>query len=599
MQINYGGNDLTKYFKVLDVRRQLLPSRKNYTKEIPSINGEYYSGYKYGVRTIEVDFAIIGESKEEYFAKSRELASMVDVVIPTKLEFSDDPNKYYYAVVDGSIDIDQIMNYGSGKISFVCNDPIAYSKEEKIFTASPDNKVTIDNKGTAFTEPLINVSFGQDAHFLQCTYFTGETVLLGSRPDVDKPSASQSDEVLSESCEVTTNFTSIGNVLDEGRELMGNCTVNQGGYGIVSANYGSSTNGWHGPALKRNIETNLDEFEIVAFMEHNSDGRMGLGSNATDKPANNSTFTCTANPSLRIRKDRATNSAKVGSIPKGKDVNVTEISKGWGKVTYGGTTGYSCMDYLTLKSNKNTYRSIEEESAENRLGRIELYGFDSNGQKLFKFVLRDSEQWFEYTEPEVFIGNTLVLSDNKSAPKPKTETVQDYNNKAIVKEVDSGKFGDWNEFYGSFILRRSKLSNGQYQWYAEVNKTVDGKVVNSIKTNMLSNDAYPKGLLNHVIIWFGQYKDSIPVDTMGLTNLTVRRINKLPDISTNQKIFKAGEEVIIDCREHKIYSIGKDYMKYLDIGSEFFDVRDGVSEIKCISDDKNIDVEASIIEKWL
>ena len=86
---------------------------------------------------------------------------------------------------------------------------------------------------------------------------------------------------------------------------------------------------------------------------------------------------------------------------------------------------------------------------------------------------------------------------------------------------------------------------------------------------------------------------------MGLTDLTVRSINKLPDKPTNQKIFKAGDEVIIDCREHKVYSTGKDYMQYLDIGSEFFDVRDGISEIKCISDDKSIDIEASIVEKWL
>ncbi len=167
MQITYGGNDLTKYFKVLDVKRQLLPERMNYTKEIPSINGEYYSGYKYGTRAIEVDFAIIGDSKEDYFTKSRQLAAMVDVTVPTKLELGDEPDKYYYAVVDGSIDLDQIINYGSGTISFICHDPIAYSKEEKIFSASEDNVLTIDNKGTAFTNPLINVSFGQDAHFLQ------------------------------------------------------------------------------------------------------------------------------------------------------------------------------------------------------------------------------------------------------------------------------------------------------------------------------------------------------------------------------------------------------------------------------------------------
>lgn len=142
MKITYGGNDLTKYFKVVDVKRQLLPERINYTKEIPNINGEYYSGYKYGTRTIEIDFAIIGNSKEDYFTKSRELASMVDTTIPTKLEFSDEPDKYYYAVVDGGIDMEQIINYGSGTISFICHDPIAYSKEEKIFTALEDNVLT-------------------------------------------------------------------------------------------------------------------------------------------------------------------------------------------------------------------------------------------------------------------------------------------------------------------------------------------------------------------------------------------------------------------------------------------------------------------------
>lgn len=47
-----------------------------------------------------------------------------------------------YAVVDGGIDMEQIINYGSGTIYFICHDPIAYSKEEKIFTALEDNVLT-------------------------------------------------------------------------------------------------------------------------------------------------------------------------------------------------------------------------------------------------------------------------------------------------------------------------------------------------------------------------------------------------------------------------------------------------------------------------
>ena len=598
MQVTYGGNNLTEFFKVLDVRRQLLPERINYTKEIPSLNGEYYNGYKYGTRVIEVDFAIIGNDKNDFFNKSRKIASLVDATAPTKLEFSDEPSKYYYAVVDGSIDIEQMMNYGNGTISFICHDPIAYSKEEKIFSASEDKIVTIENEGTAFTSPILNVAFGKDAHFLQCTYYTGETILIGSRPDIDKPDVSPSNVILKEPCEVTTDFTSVGNVVDSGREIMGACTVNNGGYGIVCSDYGSSTNGWHGGALKRSIGENLEEFEIAVIMEHNSKGKLGYGSNATDKPANGSKYICTAEPSLRIRKDRTTNSAKVGSIPKGKEVTVTDISKGWGKVTYGGKTGYSSMNYLKLKSSKNTSRS-ETSSAENRLGRIEVYGFDSNGQKLFKFVLRDSEKWYEYTQPEVFIGNKLVLSDNKSAPKPRTEKVKDSNDKLVTKSVDSGRFGDWNEFYGNFKLRRKKGSNGKYQWNAEVNKVKDGKTIKSIKTNTLSSEDYPIGELNHVVVWYGQYKEDPVVDTMSINDINVKRLNKLPSEPVNQKIFKAGDEVIIDCVEHKVYSKDDDYLRYLDIGSEFFEVRDGLSEIICISDDDSIDVEASIVEKWL
>ena len=42
-------------------------------------------------------------------------------------------------------------------------------------------------------------------------------------------------------------------------------------------------------------------------------------------------------------------------------------------------------------------------------------------EKLFKFVLRDSTYWYDYVEPEIFIGNQLVLDDGKNCPSPKKE----------------------------------------------------------------------------------------------------------------------------------------------------------------------------------
>ena len=64
-------------------------------------------------------------------------------------------------------------------------------------------------------------------------------------------------------------------------------------------------------------------------------------------------------------------------------------------------------------------------------------------QILFKFVIRDSEYYYEYTQPEIYIGESLVLSDGKATPTPV---------KNNGTEIDSGRFGDWNDFNGWFNI---------------------------------------------------------------------------------------------------------------------------------------------------
>ena len=38
------------------------------------------------------------------------------------------------------------------------------------------------------------------------------------------------------------------------------------------------------------------------------------------------------------------------------------------------------------------------ETKEDRMGRLEIYGFDQNGVKLFNCVMRDNKYFFEYSE---------------------------------------------------------------------------------------------------------------------------------------------------------------------------------------------------------
>lgn len=599
MFLNYGGHELTDYIKVMDVKRPVLPTRKNYSVDIPSMMGEHYTGFKYGAKTIEVDYALIGSSQEEYFNYKRILGNLLDQNIPTKLIIGDEPDKYYYAVIDGDTDLDKVVTCGIGTLTFICHNPVAYSTEDKIFDSNAEGIVTIENGGSAKTQPLINAQFSQDAQFLQVTNYDGKVLLIGNRTNVDNEDAPMDPIVLNEPCEVTTNFTTSGNVLDSGREVLGNCTVNTGGWGICCANYGSSSLGWHGGALRRNLSTSLDEFEIVVALQHDSKGSLkGTGSNATTQPDNGATYKCTANPSLRIRADRSTSAKKLGSIPKNKTVTVTDISKGWGKVTYGGVTGYCSMDYLSKVTTKAITKSTEDPSAENRMGRLEVYGFDSNSQKLFKFTIKDSDQWYEYTDPDIEIGNKIVLSDNTSTPKPQTVTTKNEDGTQTISPTDSGKYGKWNEFDGTFVLKRVR-NGSSYLWSCSINKFKDGKTVERLVSNNLSDASFPTGSLNHLVVWFGQYKDNPVVDTMSVSNIKVTRLNATPTKPVNKKIFRSGDEVIIDCASGEILKNGLPYMNDLDIGSEFFSSGKGISQFIVLSDDKNIDVSASITEKWL
>ena len=692
-EVSYNGVDLHSFMGILKVKRTILPPRENFSKKIPSMYGEIYTGYTYSPKVISLECYITANNYEDHMEQLRIIADILNVKEPQKLIISDEPDRFSYAVVDGQIDVERIKYHGSFNIDFICHDPYTYASEPS--EAYPDSKniIEIENSGSVKTHPQILVGFQNKAHFFQATNYTGETILIGQRPSNDKTSATGTTTALSEPCESMANWLPSGNVIDSGREIMGSAKVNGGGYAIIGNDFGTSEAGWHGSAYRRNIGSNVTDFEAIFTIEHNSKGDLrGTGSTANGTPSTGAVgstgatttavkYTITAD-SLRIRSGRGTNYKQVGSIPKGKVVSVTDIQKNWGKVTYNGKTGYISMKYTkkyvapTTTSTTSTYqatcsvnvrasasnkgkiimvakkgqqatvssttkdgwhkvtyngktgysyktywkkvssaKSIEEVQnvlsdsevsrqinratyAENKVGRIEVYGFDQNGTKLFKCVVRDSESYYEYTEPEAYIGNSLVLQDGKSTPAPKTVTKKDDNGKNVTTKIESGRFGDWNEFYGKFTVKRTTNSKKQQVWNIQVDKLVDGKVKKTLKTKSLVNSNYPTGALNHIVVWFGQYKAQPVVDVMSLNHVTVKNL-KTVSANENTPIFKQGDELLIDCEEQMVYLNDRRFMDYVDIGSEFFGSPSGDSEFICASDDKNMDVYATFTEKWI
>lgn len=658
---------LHDYILITGIERSLLPPRTNLSKSIPSMYGGHYLGHTYGVREVKIKGFLEASTQEERNEGLYFLADILNVNSPAKVITSDDPDKYFFAVPD-KINQERFTYNEEIEIVLKCYDVYKYALEDDFFQPNEKKVVEVVNGGSVEAYPITSIEFSNNAYFVQCTSYTGETILIGQRPSIDKPNSTGNTDALSDPCESMANWLPAGNVVESGYQVSGSGQVNAGGFGIICNDFGTSSTGWHGVALRRNIGSNVKDFLVELTMEHNSKGDVkGTGSGTSD-PVTSAKYTITADPSLRVRQARNTSSTILTKIPKGKVVTVTDIQNNWGKVTYDNKTGYIHMDYTkkyvepvvetyslkatanvnvrsgagtshkilttakkgstaTAKSNetvngwykvtvngktgyssskywtktKTTTRGAKattDPSAENRIGRIEVYGFGQNQERLFRCVLRDSEEWYEYTQPEIFIGSTKVLDDGKATPTPKTKTETDKDGKTTTTQIDSGRHGDWNEFYGKFIVKRETNSNGQQAWKVSVEKYENGKTVQTLTSNTLINSNYPTANLNHIVVWYGQWKDSPVVDVMSLNHVTVKNLVPYKP-EENRPIFRRGDELTINHDTNKVYLNGRPYMEDLDIGSQFFSVPTGASAFVFATDDANADIEVGLTKRYL
>lgn len=758
-EVIYANKPLHNYVDIHSISRTVLPNRVNSSRTIPNMNGSYYTGFRYGEREITLNCSIKAKDRVELMDNIRDLAYILDVQVPHQMILSDAPNKFVWAVLEGSTDITRSLGkVAQFDLKFVCYDPYEYSMELKNTSFNSrmiendedddlnndiedgegnDNEldyesedylygndeieepngvyndddveeidllnartgedelalaqkqyINFNNNGGTSTYPVIKAQFFDKAHFFQCTDAYGRAVLVGTPPNLDMPNKPTSPVILNDQCTTLEGWNTVGNVLDGDvqRTIDGSLTINKNGYAITCSNYGSSGEGivWHGGAGRKNLSREVTDFKVEVEMEHSSGGTLNTVSStpsggSSDSTTSGANYTVTASPSLNIRKGKGTGYAVVGSIPKGKKIKVTSISggwgyttyngksgyiymahtkaisstsssggggssstttvkyktnaninvrkgrgtnyvstgkilagktlnvssikNGWGYVSYGGVKGYVYMKNLTkVKSRATAYKDEHEtdkETKEDRMGRMELYGFDKNGQKLFKVLMRDTSSYYEYSEPEIWIGSTLELSDGKSTPNAKTITVKE-DDKNVTKKIDSGSYGDWNEFKGKFTVERKTKDDKQY-WNIKVEKMGNnGLVSKKIEYTGLQNSTkYPTGALANIVIWFGKHEDDIAVDVQNICNIKVTDVTSTPPYVGNEAIFKKGDELIVDFEEQGVYLNGVNFLNQLDIGSQFFTVPSGHSQVTCRTDTEKMSVFGEYRERWL
>ena len=261
---------------------------------------------------------------------------------------------------------------------------------------------------------------------------------------------------------------------------------------------------------------------------------------------------------------------------------------------YDGTTGYVWIDNLVQANDYEVDYDPDIETADDKLGVVELYGFSANNVQLFKLSMVDDNEFYEFTYPLIRKNGKDFLKDKTVAPEPKKVTTYNGDTKK-VKAILSGKYGSWNEFYGELYIERIKN-----KWYAYVSKIKEGEVVKKIKSKTVTDKANQDEELNYIVIYFGTTGNAEKASGMAITDINVYTATKIEDNKEyNFQELEAGDILTIDNSVPAVYLNDEERNDLIDVGSAFFSLEPGENYIKIASDDDVPNVDIMWNDKYL
>ena len=607
-RVEFAGYELHKIVKIEKITTSILPKRNNFNTVIPSENGSYYKGFRYEERVFKMDIALPTKTQKDYETKVKELTNILNVKEPSILKINDE-NIIYYAVPDGETELAKTLNTGKVQLIFICHDIYGYSEDYS--SVIMKNRIfNFTDVGNATTYPILGFKFSKPSSFVYLVNTKSQAIMIGREKNATIPSIQNQELLINDDCTNSSKFTDGGRVVvSDNRLTGGSYGVGNYGEGIVATSYGEDVeNKWTGTTFRKNIDVGLEEFEVKVNMSFSSQGE-------NFKPLATRDLVRVARKSgIYMHTDENDKSTIIGLIPYGTDLKIIHMGQyGFCTVKYDKKVGWVDTKYLWRmnieeRADAGNYRGEnifdDLKYAENQMGLIEVLGLDNEGQTLFRFHLRDDNKFFEHVIPEIYIKDKLYLQDNQYLPQPFTINYKDSEGRPLgKKQIASGLFGNWNDYTGTFTMRRRKLEDGKYRWWGQITRTEDGlNITQTIHMGSgIIDDKLPKGKLTHLVFYIAKYCKTEPVSIMSVNHIKVKDIkneNKDKKEEVNLNIFKENDYLEIDFNKCEVTLNGEDFISELDIGSEFFEVeKDDFIVVR--SDDENLTGISSYKKRYL
>ena len=266
---------------------------------------------------------------------------------------------------------------------------------------------------------------------------------------------------------------------------------------------------------------------------------------------------------------------------------------------YDGQTGYVLKNDLMPAREFCVEYDYEIDMADDKTGIIEIYGIAQDGTQLFRMGMYDDNKYYEFTYPMIYRNNgsnTLAqfLVDKTTAPNAKTRT--DYNDSGKkIQKLLSGKYGDWNEFYGELYIER--VNN---KWYAYVQKITDGQIVKEIKSSAVIDASTEGKNLRKIVMYSGTQDGTDKASVMSISHIEVKTAAEIDETVTfTCQEFEPGDILEIDNSIPEVRLNGRERNDLIDVGSAFFALEPGDNKIKVASDDSLVNVDVIWSDKKL
>lgn len=244
------------YLLCFEKKRPIWAPIERVLLSVPGRAGALSGVTKTKIRIIPVQVLIEGDNAGDYRNKTEELAEWLIKDQPETLVFDDEPNRTYYALVDGSLDPEELVRIGKGTIMFVCPDPYKYGDEvTKALDGVPFNVL-----GSVDTFPKIKATFNQDSSFFAIS--NGKQYLqIGEPAAGDETIIPRWERVLYDELSTTTGWAVATGLPVHGGTVAG--TMVSSGGTFMASGYGTGSS-WHGPALKKSLPAPLKDFQVNA-----------------------------------------------------------------------------------------------------------------------------------------------------------------------------------------------------------------------------------------------------------------------------------------------------------------------------------------------